>query len=222
MYGKRFKWKGFGARKPEAVAETGLRQVNGMARFLEAEMGVKLEGRRALDYGCGVGRVALPLAERCEHVYGVDLAPSVLEEAAASARDQGIENVDWLESEKIGTLAGRYDLLVSFFVFQHIPTRQGEVLLRRLVDGLQEGGVGYVHFILRPGNPLATLVRGGLGSGRGAFSFVKAYLYMVRCAYSLNRLAALLAEEGIRHVHVRTMPAKGPGFDSAYLVFSKS
>src|SRR5580700_9118948 len=33
---------------------------------------------RALDFGCGVGRLALPLARRCQEVVGVDVSDSML------------------------------------------------------------------------------------------------------------------------------------------------
>ena len=54
------------------------------------------ERRAALDYGCGVGRLTLPLAERCEHVYGVDVSPSMLREAARNAARMGLPNVEWV------------------------------------------------------------------------------------------------------------------------------
>jgi 2-polyprenyl-3-methyl-5-hydroxy-6-metoxy-1,4-benzoquinol methylase len=34
-----------------------------------------------LDYGCGVGRLLIPLAERCECVVGVDVSDTMLREA---------------------------------------------------------------------------------------------------------------------------------------------
>jgi 2-polyprenyl-3-methyl-5-hydroxy-6-metoxy-1,4-benzoquinol methylase len=37
---------------------------------------------RALDFGCGVGRVLIPLAARCREVTGVDVSPAMLEGAA--------------------------------------------------------------------------------------------------------------------------------------------
>ena len=66
--------------------DTGRRQVAELAARIEAHTGSTLQARRALDYGCGVGRLTLPLAERCEHVYGVDVSPSMLHEADRNAR----------------------------------------------------------------------------------------------------------------------------------------
>src|SRR5688500_10455568 len=42
--------------------------------------------RRALDFGCGVGRLTQALAERFDAVVGVDVAASMIEEARARNR----------------------------------------------------------------------------------------------------------------------------------------
>ena len=35
--------------------------------------------KRALDFGCGVGRLLIPLSKRCEQVVGVDVSETMLE-----------------------------------------------------------------------------------------------------------------------------------------------
>jgi len=62
----------------EEVLQRGAKRVESIADAIEEATGATVEGRTALDYGCGVGRIAVPLAERCERVYGVDLSPSIL------------------------------------------------------------------------------------------------------------------------------------------------
>jgi 2-polyprenyl-3-methyl-5-hydroxy-6-metoxy-1,4-benzoquinol methylase len=37
--------------------------------------------KRGLDFGCGVGRLVVPLANRCEKVVGVDISNVMLQEA---------------------------------------------------------------------------------------------------------------------------------------------
>ena len=48
----------------ERALETGYEQVAQLTRTLEAHTGSPLDSLRALDFGCGWGRLALPLAER--------------------------------------------------------------------------------------------------------------------------------------------------------------
>src|SRR5688572_11798148 len=61
-----------------AFLETGRQQV---ARFMsEADRVLpNRQRRRALDFGCGIGRLTVPLADYCNEVVGVDIAGSMVE-----------------------------------------------------------------------------------------------------------------------------------------------
>ncbi len=50
------------------------------------------EALRALDLGCGTGRVMVPLAERGWQVLGVDLSQSMLEQVQAKWRSGGVDS----------------------------------------------------------------------------------------------------------------------------------
>jgi SAM-dependent methyltransferase len=52
-----------------------------------------LEGcRTLLDVGCGPGTIALTVAPRLEHVFGLDFSPAMLEAFAANARERGLRH----------------------------------------------------------------------------------------------------------------------------------
>jgi SAM-dependent methyltransferase len=213
----------------ERYFDAGRQQVGWLAARIEAATGCKLEGRRALDYGCGVGRLALPLAERCAHVYGLDISPAVLREADRNAKRMNLENVDWLEAERLSGLAGEYDLVISQFVFQHIPSREGERIFAALINGLRPGGVGAIHVVLRPSLPFS----GGPRPERKSVRFgpkgpslrrlTASYPYMLIHSYSLNRLGRRLADAGIDEWNVkwRETIATGRTFENATLIFRK-
>ena len=55
--------------------------------------------RSALDFGCGVGRLLVPLARRCPSVVGVDVADSMLAQARARCDAVGVTNVRLLKSD---------------------------------------------------------------------------------------------------------------------------
>src|SRR5215217_7336394 len=78
--------------------------------------------QRALDFGCGVGRITIPLAEVCDQVVGVDVSASMLDEARKHCSRHQVNNVELLPSDDALTAApGTFDFVHSFIVLQHIP-----------------------------------------------------------------------------------------------------
>lgn len=49
-----------------------------------------VEGAQVLDFGCGIGRVAIALAPHAAGVTGVDISPAMVEQARARARAAGL------------------------------------------------------------------------------------------------------------------------------------
>ncbi len=204
---------------------TGRKRCANMLAAIEAQTGVTLDSPRALDFGCGVGRFTMPLAERCAHVYGVDLMPSVLSEAKRNAEHMNFANVELLQTARLAELSGRYDLVLSVDTFQHIPTREGERIFATLVQGLRPGGVAAIDMPVRPDHPLGELVRWSLATltspsalRRGRDS---SYPYMLMNSYSLNRVGRLLADAGIVRWDARFTRRKGHEFDVATIFLRK-
>ena len=101
----------------------------------------------AIDFGCGVGRLVVPLAQRCGHVVGVDISETMLAEARRNCESRSIDNVRFLQTDDfLASDAGKFDLVHSVIVFQHIEPSLGMSIVRRLVDSLLEGGIGVLHF----------------------------------------------------------------------------
>jgi SAM-dependent methyltransferase len=108
---------------------------------------------RALDFGCGVGRLLFAISARCEHATGVDVSPSMLAEARRQAAEQAITNVSFTQSNDCSELSeGTYCLVHSYIVFQHIPENRGYAILERLLRCLRSGGVGALHFTFSSNN----------------------------------------------------------------------
>jgi trans-aconitate methyltransferase len=115
--------------------------------------------RTALDFGCGVGRVTIALAEVAETVTGIDVSESMLNEARKNCRSSGTTNVSFVRSDdKLSLVSGRYNFLHSYVVFQHIPVSRGKRIFARLLDRLEDGGVGVVHFTYAKSSGLRTAV----------------------------------------------------------------
>ena len=104
--------------------------------------------RRALDFGCGVGRVAIPLAELdgIDSVVGVDIAPAMLEEAARNCPAPLRERLSLVLSDvDLSRVTGRFDLVHSCIVLQHIPPARGLPLLAGLLDHVEPDGVAVIQ-----------------------------------------------------------------------------
>lgn len=96
---------------------------------------------RAVDFGCGVGRLVLAMARIAGHVSGVDIAPAMLAEAARNAAAAGVTNVDFSADLPDGPL----DWINSHIVFQHIPPDQGFAVMERLLARLASGGIASIE-----------------------------------------------------------------------------
>lgn len=103
--------------------------------------------KRTLDFGCGVGRLVIPFARFSDEVTGVDVSEAMVREARANCMAAGLKNTVLFRSDDgLGVLDGKYDLVNSFVVFQHIPVARGCGIFGRLLSFLEPGGVGVCHF----------------------------------------------------------------------------
>jgi SAM-dependent methyltransferase len=168
---------------------------------------------RALDFGCGVGRIVIPLAERCREVTGVDVSSAMLAEARKNCASAGAVNVQLLPSDdRLSAVAGDFDFVHSYIVLQHIPVRRGEAIVAELVSRLAPDGIGVFHatYARAPVTSLRRLVywaRTQIPGAQWVFNVARgrpareAVMQMNR--YSVTRLLDILWRGGCSEVHVR-------------------
>jgi SAM-dependent methyltransferase len=78
---------------------------------------------RALDFGCGLGRVTHALGPHFDRVLGVDLSPTMV--AQAGLLHEQLSNVEFRQVRDPRDLcAERYDLVWSVLVLQHLGSTQ--------------------------------------------------------------------------------------------------
>jgi SAM-dependent methyltransferase len=161
--------------------------------------------KRALDFGCGVGRVLIPLAEVAKEVVGLDVSPSMLQEAKRNCEERGITNVELLASDdELSLLAGVFDLIHSYIVFQHIPIDRGRAIFFKLLQHLKPGGVGALqltyskrHFASTYGiDPTEPRSRSKVSKSRD-----KVDPEMQMNPYNVNELLFLMQGQGIVQFH---------------------
>lgn len=128
----------------EAFFATGRKEVAGVFERL-AHDGLKDRFGRALDFGCGVGRLSEALALRCDRVSAVDVA----EVMVAKARELSVhKNVDYIVNVAPDLRIfedGSFDFCMSHLVLQHVGRKLAKKYLREFVRLLSPGGVAEVE-----------------------------------------------------------------------------
>jgi SAM-dependent methyltransferase len=193
--------------------DSGEKHIETMLSIIRERLDSSFAPARALDFGCGVGRLLIPLATRCQDVTGVDISPSMLAEARRNCDAGGATRVRLvLGDDDLSGVTGSFDFVHSYIVLQHIPVERGERLVRKLAASLGPGGVGMFHVTYRSGitglsSRLRYWVRVNVPGARWAINLARGRArsapVMQMNEYSITRLLDLLCSEGCREVHVR-------------------
>ncbi|HVY81112.1 MAG TPA: class I SAM-dependent methyltransferase [Steroidobacteraceae bacterium] len=190
---------------------SGETHVDALFATIRSELVPGFEPHRALDFGCGVGRVLLPIAHRAHEVLGVDISPSMLAEARRNCGDGGVRNVTLATPDRLEREAPTFDFIHSYIVFQHIPQKAGLRNMRRLLELLAPDGVGALHLVYESRLPRwqrfvhwvrkhAPLAHVGMNVLQGR---ALASPLMQMNPYDLNAVFALLQEHDCHRVTVR-------------------
>jgi 2-polyprenyl-3-methyl-5-hydroxy-6-metoxy-1,4-benzoquinol methylase len=207
---ERFSTARIAENRPSFFA-SGRDSIAGMIAQHEHHFGPLPHGR-ALDHGCGVGRLTLPMAREFAEVVAVDVAPAMLAEAASNAADAGLSNIRFAAADDaLSGAGGGYDFVISLMVLQHVPVRRGLAIFDALIDKVAPGGGFHIHISVRTD-------RGRLRWLYWASAKIAAVKILQNIAarrawnapamqmndYPLGTLVARLAARGIRDLMVTT------------------
>ena len=79
---------------------------------------------RALEIGCGMGRILKPLSERIEKAFGVDISAEMIARARQGLAGRPNAEVFVTSGRLTGFRDASLDFVYSFIVFQHIPSKR--------------------------------------------------------------------------------------------------
>jgi SAM-dependent methyltransferase len=162
-------WNRFAQEDPHAYILTTLKKPEPQAFWQSGEQTVleellpviRASGVRqgiALELGCGVGRLAFPLARHFHDVVGMDVAEGMIRRALAYAHHNGVRNTRFVRISspedalhEAGNYVGKVDFLYSLLVLQHIGDFSViEEYLHVIAALLEETGYAYLQFDTRP------------------------------------------------------------------------
>jgi SAM-dependent methyltransferase len=105
----------------------------------------------AVEIGCGVGRIALPVSRQFARLIAVDISPTMLSKLEANAaRDAGAGRIQTMLARHAWDDPNTADLVYSVLVFQHIESFE-EIAryVQRISLALKPRGVAYLQFDTR-------------------------------------------------------------------------
>lgn len=126
--------------------QTGETFVDWALRIIEQRLIPRFAPASILEYGCGVGRLAIPFARRPGSITAVDRSPAMLAAARREAGKSGITHIRFQTVAELRADDRVFDLVNCYSVFQQLRQEDGLVLLRELTRRIGPGGVGVFHF----------------------------------------------------------------------------
>jgi SAM-dependent methyltransferase len=183
-------------------------------RALLAARGVVVPARRALDFGCGVGRVTQALCAYFASVDGVDLAQAMLDHADRFNRFGPRCRYQRSESESLELFGDdTFDLVYSNHTLQHVGPWLAARYVRAFARVLAPGGV----MVFQLPSPLwsPASATSGIDLGWRLAGIPRAHVLLMLQALGLRTIAAdvdvTFAQRRERFVDVLYVAAKPAG-----------
>lgn len=208
--------------------KTGEDHIRVLFEFIKGHVNPSFKPKRAMDFGCGVGRLTIPIARRTKEVVGLDISSAMLTEARQNAADAGIRHITFVKSDdSLSKAPGTFDFINSFIVFQHMPVERGESILRFMIEKLNKGGVAALQFTYSSNKTrvfrLFNWLRLHVPLAQQCINLLRrrpmSQPAMQMNSYNLNRLFQILQNQGIRTAH--TTFTDDYGYCGVVLIFQK-
>lgn len=214
------------AAAKERFFQTGRDHLENIWNEIEQHFNIELKPECSLDYGCGVGRVLIPLAQKSKTAVGVDISTAMLAEARKNCDERGQKNYELQQPEEfMNATLNKYDFVHSFIVLQHISPDTGLEIISKILQQLNERGVGMIHVTFRDTSPRFRSLRAKIYRDVPfVYRFVslmrgKTEQFMPMYEYDLERVFQIFDENGCGDRFVRETDH---GFKGAMIFFRKS
>lgn len=106
-----------------------------------ADRQIEFNRTRALDFGCGVGRLTNALGRHFDKVVGVDISTTMIDNALKQRRSENCEFVVNKRQDLQVFEDGYFSFIYSDITLQHIPSPASENYIRDFMRILSPGGL---------------------------------------------------------------------------------
>ena len=106
-----------------------------------------IKHKKALDIGCGIGRIAILLAKAGAHVTAVDISSDMLKTCRKKANKNKVLNrMQFVQSSahQLSLPKEKFDIITCFGLLEHLPVRQRTACLNKALSLLKARGRLYV------------------------------------------------------------------------------
>ena len=154
--GKRGRWS------PEEFLATGVDEIAAVMTRLD-ELGLDVGRERALDFGCGAGRLSHGLASAgFGEVLGCDISPTMLDKAREIVPDATCRFVQVTGTDLSAVETDSVDLVYTCRVLQHMPPALAHGYVREFWRVARPGGVVVFQMPTQPSASVAGRVLAAL------------------------------------------------------------
>ncbi len=121
--------------------ETGIKEIDEVMKYIKS-LGIEISRRKALDFGCGVGRLTQALVYYFDEVYGIDIASSMIELANKYNR-HGKKCKYYLNETDDLTLFpdNSFDFIYTNITLQHMEPRYSKAYIKEFLRVLIPHGL---------------------------------------------------------------------------------
>ncbi|PSK92953.1 methyltransferase family protein [Murinocardiopsis flavida] len=119
--------------------ETGRTEIDAAVAWLD-RLGVRPATERALDFGCGAGRLSIALTDHFAEVVGIDIAEPMLVHARRLDCAGQVRYLHNTRPDLACLQTGTIDFCYSNLVLQHMPPELAAGYLREFLRVLRPGG----------------------------------------------------------------------------------
>ncbi len=134
--------------------KNGAHEIDAVMQYIES-LGVSLPRGRALDFGCGVGRLTQALASYFTQVDGIDIAPSMI--ALAREYNQHGDTCTYHLNEAADLslfVDNSFDFIYSNITLQHMEPRYAQQYIKEFIRLLTPQGLSVFQL---PSTPVVTI-----------------------------------------------------------------
>jgi ubiquinone/menaquinone biosynthesis C-methylase UbiE len=118
-----------------------------VVRALETELKRIPHARRALEIGCGPGRLMRPMSRHFDEIHGIDISDEMIRRAMSNLAGTPNAFPQHATASDLSSFTdASFDFVYSYAVFQHIPS--GDVVfgyLREVARVLKPGGIAHLQ-----------------------------------------------------------------------------